>query len=238
MKPYLFFDAGGTVIFPDFARAADLLEATGHPIDAETLFRVFSVVLYKTDWPPEEQPAGDPFPNGLGVTILEEAGVPSEQAELLARQLANEPPALGWAATFPWVKPALETLRQQGYRMSIISNSDGRVAERLAHAGLDAFFDRVYDSAIVGFEKPHPGIFQTALDELGLDPAHCLHVGDLYHYDVLGANRAGVGAVLLDPFGLSVGRPGLRIRTVADYPDFLAGIHEVTGPAFHPLAGR
>ena len=70
----------------------------------------------------------------MGVAILEEVGVPSEQAELLARQLANEPPGLDWAATFPWVKPALEELRRQGYGMSIISNSDGRVAERLAHA--------------------------------------------------------------------------------------------------------
>ena len=238
MKPYLFFDAGGTVIFPDFARAADLLRATGHPVDAETLFRVFSVLLYRTDRPPEELPPGDPFPQGLGVAVLEEAGVPSEQAELLARQLAQEPPALGWAATFPWVKPALEELRRQGYGMSVISNSDGRVAERLAHAGLDTYFDRIYDSAIVGYEKPHPGIFQKALDELGLEPSQCLHVGDMYYYDVLGANRAGVAAVLLDPFGLSVGRPGLRIRTVTDYPHFLAGIHEVTGPAFHPLAGR
>ncbi|MBO2520098.1 MULTISPECIES: HAD family hydrolase [Limnochorda] len=237
MKPYLFFDAGGTVIFPDFARAAELLQATGHPVDAETLFRAFSVLLYRVDRPPAEQ-HGDPFPQGLGVAILEEVGVPSEQAELLARQLANEPPGLDWAATFPWVKPALEELRRQGYGMSIISNSDGRVAERLAHAGLDHFFDRIYDSAIVGYEKPHPGIFQKALDELGLDPAQCLHVGDLYYADVLGANRAGVGAVLLDPFGLSVGRAGLRIRTIADYPEFLAGIHEVTGPAFHPLAGQ
>lgn len=157
---------------------------------------------------------------------------------MLGRHLRNQSSALGWDSTFPWVRPALEELREQGYRMSIISNSDGLVAERLAHAGLADLFERIYDSAIVGYEKPDPGIFQKALDDLDLDPSRCLHLGDMYYYDVLGANRAGVAAVLLDPFGLSVGRPGLRIRTVTDYPHFLAGIHEVTGPAFHPLAGQ
>ena len=47
MKPYLFFDAGGTVIFPDFARAAELLQATGHPVDAETLFRYRDDLEYR-----------------------------------------------------------------------------------------------------------------------------------------------------------------------------------------------
>lgn len=238
MKPYLFLDAGGTVLFPDFNAAVELLASTGYETDVRALFRAFSLVLFEADVHPDRIPPGGAFPASLLPAVLQQAGIPLEQADLLGQHLGAQAPALGWSATFPWVRPALVELREQGYRMSIISNSDGRVAERLAHAGLDDLFDRIYDSAIVGSEKPDPGIFRKAMDELNLEPSQCLHVGDMYYYDVLGANRAGVAAVLLDPFGLSVGRPGLRIRTITDYPNFLAGINGVSGPGFHPLAGQ
>ncbi|BAS28252.1 HAD family hydrolase [Limnochorda pilosa] len=238
MKPYLFFDAGGTVIFPDFARVAGALESAGRTTDPDALFRAFGRALYEADLPPEAAPPGGFYPRGFYAALLERVGVPPAEATRLGGSLREDPAELGWAATFPWVEAALHELRGQGYRMSVISNSDGRVAERLAHAGLDGYFDRIYDSALVGYEKPDPRIFQQALDELDLAPSECLHVGDLYHFDVLGANRAGVAAILLDPFGLSSGRPGLRIPTVADYPRFLAGIDGLAAPAFHPLAGR
>jgi putative hydrolase of the HAD superfamily len=53
----------------------------------------------------------------------------------------------------------------------------------------------------VGFEKPDPRIFTCALERTGARPDHTLHVGDLYHADVLGARAAGLHALLLDPFG-------------------------------------
>ena len=83
----------------------------------------------------------------------------------------------------------------------MVSNSDGRVAEALEAAGLRAYFDVVVDSALVGVEKPDPAIFRAALDVLGVPPEEALYVGDLYEVDVLGANAAGIPAVLLVPPG-------------------------------------
>ncbi len=48
-------------------------------------------------------------------------------------------------------------------------------------------------------EKPDPGIFQHALSRCRHAPARALHVGDLYAIDVVGARRAGLHAVLVDP---------------------------------------
>jgi putative hydrolase of the HAD superfamily len=59
----------------------------------------------------------------------------------------------------------------------------------------------VIDSALVGFEKPDPRIFATALTRTASDPARTVHVGDVYAADVLGARAAGLPAVLLDPHG-------------------------------------
>jgi putative hydrolase of the HAD superfamily len=58
----------------------------------------------------------------------------------------------------------------------------------------------VVDSALAGFEKPDPRIFLHALAHSGATAERTLHVGDLYHADVLGARGAGVHALLLDPY--------------------------------------
>jgi putative hydrolase of the HAD superfamily len=67
--------------------------------------------------------------------------------------------------------------------------------------GLLPYFSAVVDSAVVGFEKPDPRIFEHALGRAGVPGRRALHVGDLYHADVAGARAAGVNALLLDPFG-------------------------------------
>ncbi|HID85959.1 MAG TPA: haloacid dehalogenase, partial [Anaerolineae bacterium] len=52
--------------------------------------------------------------------------------------------------------------------------------------------------ARVGCAKPHPGIFQAALQWARARPEQAIHVGDSYHADVLGAQAVGITGVLLD----------------------------------------
>lgn len=62
----------------------------------------------------------------------------------------------------------------------------------LEQAGWAEHFRAVVVSQRVGTIKPHPAIFAAALDALGQDdPATCLHVGDDWAADVVGAVRAG-----------------------------------------------
>jgi FMN phosphatase YigB (HAD superfamily) len=53
------------------------------------------------------------------------------------------------------------------------------------------------DSGVLGIEKPDPRIFQAALQALRVAPEEALYVGDLYEVDVLGAQSAGIEAVLV-----------------------------------------
>ncbi len=76
-----------------------------------------------------------------------------------------------WSAVHPGTVEALERLRDSGYRLAVVSNSDGRAEEGLAAAGLRPFFEFVIDSQLVGFEKPDPRIFEVALRQLGVAPA-------------------------------------------------------------------
>lgn len=128
-----------------------------------------------------------------------------------------------WTGVDPGTAPALGRLRDAGIGLGVVSNSDGRVAEALAAVGLADYFGVVVDSQLAGFEKPDPRIFLPALAALRVDPAEALYVGDLYEVDVVGARRAGMTAVLLDPAGLHASRDVPTAPDVAAVVDRLFG---------------
>ena len=115
----------------------------------------------------------------------------------------------------------LEELRRRGYRLGVISNSDGRIEALLESVGLRPWFDFVIDSGEVGIEKPDPRIFRIALDRLGVEPAEALYVGDIYEIDVVGARAAGMHAVLIDPLDRWDELDCDRIRGVDELPEWL-----------------
>ena len=120
----------------------------------------------------------------------------------------------------PGAEAALTALARAGLRLGVISNADGRMAEVLERCGLGGHFEFVVDSEVVGFEKPRPEIFHEGCRRLGLPPASCLYVGDLYPVDYVGARAAGLDAVLLDPAGHHRDRaPG--IARLGELPAFL-----------------
>jgi putative hydrolase of the HAD superfamily len=61
--------------------------------------------------------------------------------------------------------------------------------------------DFVAASARIGYDKPHPGIFEWALEQAGVAPSSALHVGDHLDADVAGARGVGIDAVLVDRRG-------------------------------------
>jgi putative hydrolase of the HAD superfamily len=99
---------------------------------------------------------------------------------------------------FPDTLPALEALRSRGLVIGAVSNWIWQLPELLHSLELVAHFDFVAASARVGFEKPHPEIFQHALREAGVSPEEALHVGDHLDADVQGASAVGIAAVLID----------------------------------------
>lgn len=99
---------------------------------------------------------------------------------------------------FPDVMPALDALRAAGFRMGVISNFVWGGPELIHALDLAQHFDSLTVSARVGFQKPHQGIFQHALDALDAAPERAWHIGDSYKADVVGARRMGISPVLID----------------------------------------
>jgi REG-2-like HAD superfamily hydrolase len=99
---------------------------------------------------------------------------------------------------FPDVVPAVEGLRDAGIRLAVISNWLWGAPELLHALELTRHFEALVISARVGYQKPHPGIFEHALAVMQAKPASALHVGDNYQADVVGARRVGISPVLID----------------------------------------
>lgn len=98
--------------------------------------------------------------------------------------------------------PVLETLRQQAYKIGLITNSMMpmwmRDVELEAYAIMD-YFDVRITSGDTGYIKPHPFIYQKALKLLNVRPEEAVFVGDRPDYDIAGANEAGLTSVLMAP---------------------------------------
>jgi putative hydrolase of the HAD superfamily len=64
------------------------------------------------------------------------------------------------------------------------------------------YFDARLTSGDTGYMKPHPTIYQKALDLLGVEARQALFVGDRPANDIAGANDAGMVSVLMSPLHL------------------------------------
>jgi FMN phosphatase YigB (HAD superfamily) len=109
-----------------------------------------------------------------------------------------------WSHPIPGARQTVLKLRERGYRVAVVSNSDGTVAEALEIAGFGGLFELVIDSSDVGISKPDPAIFDVALGRLAVSPAQAWYVGDSHYHDMGGARAAGLAAgVLVDPLAIA-----------------------------------
>jgi putative hydrolase of the HAD superfamily len=88
---------------------------------------------------------------------------------------------------------------QGKYLLSIITNGFPESQYvKLKASGLDKYFDHVFISEEIGFNKPDPAIFHHAVNISGAEKIdHCLMVGDTYQTDIAGAVSCGMKAIHL-----------------------------------------
>lgn len=196
------FDAGNTLLWLDHRRLAELLTESGRPTieaaarRAEMLARPRLDPLLRTVTKRESRRVRTRYV-GYFLEHLEIDGE-SAAARRFAERLDGEWERL-WIRPPPDAHEVVERLRERGFRLGVVSNSNGKVDRLLASVGLSELFECIVDSGREGVEKPDPRLFQVALDHLGLPAEDALYVGDLLSVDVEGARGAGLHAVLIDP---------------------------------------
>lgn len=124
---------------------------------------------------------------------------------------------------------ALELCRETAKhcRMAVVTNGFWRVqTNRMEKSGLSAYFEKVYVSEQVGYQKPHPRFFETVLEDLRVtDKQRVILLGDSLTSDMAGAIQAGIPCCWYNPKGKD--RKGLpvdyEIHTLSEFLPILLG---------------
>jgi putative hydrolase of the HAD superfamily len=213
------FDAGGVLLLPDAqAGMTAIAELHGTSVPADWHRAHYAALLAleqmdPIDWLAHRRVVATEL--GVGDEHLDAAGALIEEV-----------------MTGPWVAvdgaaDALRALSAAGYKLAVVSNAWGTIAQWLEQHKICSVSDgemprvgAVIDSHLVGVEKPDPRIFQLALDALDVVPARSLYVGDTVRFDVKGALAAGLYPVHVDPYEFCDG-PHSHIASLAELTEWL-----------------
>ena len=121
----------------------------------------------------------------------------------------------------PGAEEAVDSLHKK-YRLFLASNGTASVQKgRMTSANLYRFFEIVFVSQEIGYNKPSKEYFDICFSRIpGFDPAKCVMVGDSLTSDIRGGINAGIRTVWVNPTH-APGRPDI----VPDYE--IEGIHQL-----------
>ncbi|MDE6298425.1 MAG: HAD family hydrolase [Muribaculaceae bacterium] len=123
-------------------------------------------------------------------------------------------------------KPVLEKM-SASWPMVLVSNFYGNIETVLKDFGIEGYFKKIIESAVVGVRKPDPKIFLLGVEALGLKPEEVLVVGDSYSKDIVPAEKAGCQAIWLKGKGWTAEEDAIMhpnmVASLDEALDFLEG---------------
>jgi 2-haloacid dehalogenase len=210
------FDAYGTLF--DFAAAArQCRDVLGNSIDQLTSLWRDKQLQYTWLRAAQGRHAdfwevtGDALGFSLGTLNLNRSGL---HERLMALYLTLDP--------FPEVPDVLRKLKAAGLRTAILSNGSPAMLDAAVKAAkLEALLDRVLSVEAVGVYKPHPKVYQLAVDRLGV-PAFSIAFQSSNAWDAYAASAFGMQVVWWNRHGQRreylPGSPDREIKSLAELP--------------------
>lgn len=199
----LFFDAGNTLLYFDYERFSHYLSPHGYKLEIDFIKEKEAFVRLLIN-EHSKNVAGSNDNDRLRCffkELLKKCGVTTDFEKILSKLEEEHRIKNFWSTTEASVAETLKYLKQK-YRLGVISNSDGRIAQLLESVGLSSYFDQIIDSHNVGIEKPSPEIFQLALSAFNCIPEETVYVGDLYDIDIAPALALKMTGFLIDPYNI------------------------------------
>jgi len=123
---------------------------------------------------------------------------------------------------FPEVPDVLEHLKKAGLRTAILSNGSPKMLEAVVRAsGLNTLLDAVLSVEEVGVYKPHPKVYQLAVDRLGIR-AGAIAFQSSNAWDAYAASAFGMQVVWCNRYGQRPerlpGAPDRVVKSLAELP--------------------
>lgn len=89
---------------------------------------------------------------------------------------------------------------QSRYQLHIITNGFKETTiTKMNLSGLNPYFRQVIISEDVGYNKPHPNVFQYALEKADAKLEESIMIGDSLEADIYGAQNFGMDAIFFNP---------------------------------------
>lgn len=118
---------------------------------------------------------------------------------------------------FDGLQAMLESLKQQGVKLGIISNGKEKFQlDNIKALGIEKWFDVILISESENLRKPDPRIFARAMARLNVLPPHSLFVGDHPTTDVEAARKAGMIGVWKKDAGWDVAEADYSIDELTE----------------------
>jgi 2-haloacid dehalogenase len=126
---------------------------------------------------------------------------------------------------FPEVPAVLQRLRSAGLKTAILSNGSPAMLDAAVRAaGLGERFDAVLSVEEVGVYKPHPKVYQLAVDRLAM-PAAAIAFQSSNAWDAYAASAFGMQVVWCNRYGQRAerlpGAPDRMIASLAELPELV-----------------
>ena len=126
---------------------------------------------------------------------------------------------------FPEIPEMLRRLKMAGLTTAILSNGAPAMLDAaVANAGIGDMLDAILSVEEVGTYKPHPKVYQLAVDRLGIDAGTILFLSS-NGWDAHAASAFGMRVIWCNRYGQRrenlPGRPEHEIRTLAELPALL-----------------
>ena len=134
------------------------------------------------------------------------------------------------AVPYPFAEPALQKLREMGYKVAIITNGSHDVqARKIQMLGLEPLTDEIIITGDIGVHKPNALPFDLMSQRLGIPSQELMYVGDHPKNDVEGSRNAGYTPVWVKTTGYwcfeDIPRAAYEVETVAEIPALVASIN-------------
>lgn len=134
---------------------------------------------------------------------------------------ANSPP-------FRDAEPTLRKLQRAGYKLGMVSDSDGTPGMKRKRIRRVPFHN-LFETVVVSGEdtprvKPGHESFSLVAQKLGVKPESCIYVGDNPRTDIEGAKAVGMISVIVHRRGNGGGNPDYRVPDLRAIPALVSSI--------------
>jgi 2-haloacid dehalogenase len=217
---WLTFDCYGTIVDWNTGMRGALTAVAGGDVDQ--LLAVYHRAELELEAGPGWTPYREVLTAGLAWAAEREGlSLPAGGAETFVRAWPDMP-------VFEDAGPALTALREQGWRLAILTNCDDDLFAS-TRPRLPVPFDLWVTAQKVGSYKPDLGHFRNFADQTEVTKANWIHVANSWVHDILPAARMGLRSVWVDRD--STGHPAKlaerRITAMRRLPEAVADVNAI-----------